>query len=281
MEKEIILYENLVEIDLLKEFWDYQKKCRESLYHLKSLKIALESVIVVDRPEEDVNKVKENINKLHSKCEVMITKYESHEKLFYNYSEKDKEAFSEVAIATDEDNFTHLKGNEILESIKTAISLKSDMDKLQIDILNLLIDESNHTIHNTIKRFKNLEIQFLSEKNKRLLYIRTNHSVDEDKIVTYKISTSNTKAKKDFAMEKMQFPQFVKRKDYTYILKYKREEYRGVDNLIIEYIGLMQKEKVYINEKRKTNLQLFFNIIITISTITTLVINILKFIYNK
>lgn len=281
MDKQIILHENLVEIDLFKEFWDYQKKCRESLYHLRSLKIALESIVVVNKKGEDVKNTKEIIGRLHNKCKGLISKYEEHEKLFYDYDKKDNEAFSEVAITSDEDNLTYLEGKEILALIKTAISLKSDMDKVQIDILNLLIDESKHTIDSIIKGFDNLKMHFLKEKNTRLLYFRTNRSVDEDKIITYKINVSNIKVKKDFIAEKNQLPQWVKCEDYSYILDYKREEYNKFEGLVIEYLGLTQKEKIYINEKRKANLQFFFNIIITISTITTLVINILKYIYNK
>lgn len=281
MDKQLILHENLVEIDLFKEFWDYQKKCRESLYHLKSLKIALESIVVVNRNEEDVKKVKEVINKLHSKCNVLISKYEEQEKILYNYSKKNDEDFSEVAITIDEDNLTYLKDKEILKSMKTAISLKSEIDKVQIDILNLLIDESKNTIDSIIKGFENLVMHFLKEKNTRLLYFRTNRSVDEDKIITYKINISNIKAKKDFIAEKNQLPQWIKCTDYSYILDYKRQEYSKFEGLVIEYLGLIQQEKIYITEKRKASLQFFFNIIITISTITTLVINLLKYIYNK
>ena len=281
MDKQIILHENLVEIDLFKEFWDYQKKCRESLYHLKSLKIALESILVVNRNEEDAKKVKEVINKLHSKCNVLISKYEEQEKILYNYSKKNDEDFSEVAITIDEDNLTYLTDKEILKSMKTAISLKSEIDKVQIDILNLLIDESKNTIDSIIKGFENLVMHFLKEKNTRLLHFRTNRSVDEDKIITYKINISNIKAKKDFIAEKNQLPQWIKCTDYSYILDYKREEYIKFEGIVIEYLELTQKEKIYITEKRKAGLQLFFNIIITISTITTLVINILKYIYNK
>ncbi|HBJ1652393.1 hypothetical protein [Clostridium botulinum] len=281
MDKEIILHENLIEIDLFNEFWDYQKKYRESLYYLRSLKIALESIIVINRIEVEVNKVKDTINKLYNQCEVLINKYKNYEKSFYKENKKDNDIFNEIAITTTEDSLIYLEGKEILELTKTAIGLKSEIDKLQIGILSLLINESKNTIDTIIKGFKNLETQFLNEKNTRLLYIRNNHSVDEDRIVTYKINVNNIKLKKDFTSEKIQLPQCFKCTDYTYILDYKREEYRKFDDFVMQYIGLIEKEKKYISEKRKSNLQFFFNIMITISTITTLIINVFKFIYGK
>lgn len=281
MNKELILHENLIEVDLLNDFWEYQKKSRESFYYLSSKNIQLESVIVLNnRSENESNKIKAEIQRLYNESKSLIVEYKQHDSFSKKMNEEDHNSIKEVAITNVKDDLTYLDGKRIVELFENCIKLKCEMDKMQLEILHLLIEESKNLIQCIIKGFKNLENKFLIEINESLLSVQTNHSVDEDKIITYCINIKNQSHRKDMIKEGVDFPRNFKCVDYTYVLTKKREEYKKFNRLVIENLGLVETEMVFRNEKKRNNLQFFFNVIVTISTIITLIITILQVIYN-
>lgn len=277
-EERFILHENLVQVDLLEDYWKYQKKLRESYYYLKSIFIKLTNngfAYLKEKDElEQLNK-KERIDSLVIKAKKLMDEYEDYDKAFLteekeclNYMVENQENnVSELIAATlENDDFPDISDTMLLENTLLAINLKCSIDSVQIELLTLVTDETFKIIDNLISKSNRLKNHYMYYRNKQLCEYQLSHSADEDRINTYKIDISEGKYKKDCNLI---YPIYYKKRDHSYNLNFERERYRNANDLLMTYLRMVNEDEENKKREKRDKLQYWFNIVIGIMTIVT------------
>lgn len=277
-EERFILHENLVQVDLLEDYWKYQKKLRESYYYLKSIFIKLTNngfAYLKEKDElEQLNK-KERIDSLVIKAKKLMDEYEDYDKAFLteekeclNYMVENQENnVSELIAATlENDDFPDISDTMLLENTLLAINLKCSIDSVQIELLTLVTDETFKIIDNLIAKSNRLKNHYMYYRNKQLCEYQLSHSADEDRINTYKIDISEGKYKKDCNLI---YPIYYKKRDHSYNLNFERERYRNANDLLMTYLRMVNEDEENKKREKRDKLQYWFNIVIGIMTIVT------------
>lgn len=295
-EERFILHENLVQVDLLEDYWKYQKKLRESYYYLKSIFIKLTNngfAYLKEKDElEQLNK-KERIDSLVIKAKKLMDEYEDYDKAFLteekeclNYMVENQENnVSELIAATlENDDFQAISDTMLLENTLLAINLKCSIDSVQIELLTLVTDETFKIIDNLISKSNRLKNHYMYYRNKQLCEYQLSHSADEDRINTYKIDISEGKYKRDCNLI---YPIYYKKRDHSYNLNFERERYRNANDLLMTYLRMVDEDEENKKREKRDKLQYRFNIMIgimtiitTITAIVTIVIEILTYKYK-
>lgn len=295
-EERFILHENLVQVDLLEDYWKYQKKLRESYYYLKSIFIKLTNngfAYLKEKDElEQLNK-KERIDSLVIKAKKLMDEYEDYDKAFLteekeclNYMVENQENnVNELIAATlENDDFQDISDTMLLENTLLAINLKCSIDSVQIELLTLVTDETFKIIDNLISKSNRLKNHYMYYRNKQLCEYQLSHSADEDRINTYKIDISEGKYKRDCNLI---YPIYYKKRDHSYNLNFERERYRNANDLLMTYLRMVDEDEENKKREKRDKLQYRFNIMIgimtiitTITAIVTIVIEILTYKYK-
>lgn len=268
MDNKIIIHENLVEIDIIDDFFHYQKICRESYYYLRSLYYELENYLfIIEKNDKIDNEIKAKIDKSKNTIKSTMDKFIDFDKKTFTHGENFVDNLKEL-----------IDFKKVLEALTFSIKLKSEIDFLQIEVLTFFIEDVIKKIELIIKGKRNLELTFLAQNKKLLLEMQTKHSCDEDRINTYKINIKNQKIRKE--VKEVNFPIYLKERDYEYELCFSRERYSLFNNFLMEYLSLSTKEEIKEKDDKKNNLQMWFNIIVTISSVGSVIMSILDYIYK-
>lgn len=270
MKKLKCLYENLIEVDLFEEFWEYNKKCRESSYYLKSLMIKLKEMMIVENENQHIDEIEKECNNLYLNGKKYLEEYYNLDNKFFQ-----KSTDSNINKLTNNESDVEINHSELLNLFSSMLVLKSELDLVQINILDIIIEINKSNIEKLIKGNDTLESDFLAELNLDVLSLESTHSTDEDKIVNYEIDIKNSKLKKELLNEGEKFPKYIKVKDYTYNLLRLRKKYVKYDKLFVKYLGMIKDEKEKEILNKRNEYQYYFNIIITISTVISLIIAII------
>lgn len=292
-QNDILLIENRVDIDLLEDYWTYQKAARESYYCLKSLYIMLTTNLIIsgDGIEEEVDKRKEKKEKLVNKSKDYIEKYEKFEKdidngeFCLNATGKLDELISETLDKSPTEGVTYCI--YLYETTILAIDFKSKFDKLQLEILEFVNRQTEIIIQMLIGDRVKLKHDFLIRLSRSLTRTQLEHSVDEDKKDTYVIGIKNKNLLNLPKVNTLGFPKYYSSIDYTYNLFREKEKYANYNELLVYYMGKVEEEKENELREKRDAMQYKFNkwivgatVITTITAIVTIVIEILTYKYK-
>lgn len=270
MKEKKIIHENLVEVDILYDFWNIQKQCRESYYYLYSLKEKLMNLTV---NQDTYNK--DEHNELFDSSKKLIEEFELLDKKIFSL---DDNITQEVAASIEDinnNNQQEMNLNITIDFIKQAILHKERIDCLQIRILKYLTKNQNNINEGVSKKEKKLEVFYLNEMYKSLFTSSFVRSVDEDKIVTYKLFTKSKEVEKDLKKEKIEMPIYLKAVDYSYVLSILRNKAKRS----IELTGQLLELSVRVSEENKiisyTRTATYVAIVSTVISVISILISIL------
>ena len=291
------LTENLEIINLFQDFWFYQKKSRDLFYELESVKLIIENL--------DIYLIEGIFDKIgepyyYDEKEMLIEKIDIE---FKKFTDSENELIGENKGETTISRLDILSFNELKkadidfyryivlteETIKFSQKIKSLLIKcyyfineVHVSIIDVLAEKLDI---GTVKK-KNIQIDLESLK-----YLRSREKTDRDKIVTYKFIIDN----KDFKSESKfinfitasldregyKLPYFFKQRNYDYYYKLSKKDYSNSHKLLHDTIMSLEDYKKEKIQEKRNNIQYYFNIVITISTIISLVFLILSYRLSK
>lgn len=261
-DEKCILIENPVNVDIIGEYIKYLKFCRESCYYLRSLLNELDNTCILEgeKSEAEINKIKNRINQLKEEAKKIISEYEE--------EDKNNGAGDEDELRQNRDGYTkEVSLSFIVDSLEKSISLKSNIDEVQMKIFKIIIGQLKESIRIIIKDYPELGRKFMLEEKESILNMQLNHSTDEDKMNNYILDVKDKKYKKYFKKEKIKLPIYFNYRDYTYNLNICRKEYKKYSVLLIKYISEVNEAEKMKTINRRNNLQFVFNIIVAIATV--------------
>lgn len=265
---ENIIRENLKVIDVYEGFFNEAKECRESYYYLRSLKNIFS--IHLCREVDYDKKVIDELNKRIEQAELAFNAIE------------EIAAINEVSIKDElMPMFTKtIKLPQMIEMIKENLDLKSKLDKLQIDILNYLINIDNKIIDELTNNKTYLSDYYIQYKFNLLTNIAFIHSTDEDKIITNKIHCNSKNIENRLKDAGIKLPVYEKIRDYSFELTRKRNEYKLCRETLLKLLEMEPKleEEIYFKELNKK--QFSYNRQITILTYIVTVFTIITLIFG-
>lgn len=293
----IVLCENPVEIDLFKEYLDYLKSMRESYYYLKSLYVNLTEGFVMcsdSLTDEEIQNRRKKLNNYRDRTKKLLDEFNDFEKnklgIENTQQVESQNVFEEIAVTKENNGDSMNTGWEFEDLVSTlfySIDKKSEMDLLQIEIINFINDETRHIINVLISDFQRLKNEFAFSIKKELVEYQMNHSVDEDKIVTYIIDVKDKDYNRILRKNGFELPLYHKKRDNTYNLIKARDMYKFYNDSMIHFMIELEKEKEKEVKEKRDKLQYRFNIMIgimtiitTITAIVTIVIEILTYKYK-
>ncbi len=223
-----IIHENLREILIPCKFFQLCKECRESFYYLESMEKIYKYQIVLKEEygPERIQHLNERITNLKDS---------------YNLLESETITGN---CANIEDNITcfdlkkNIDINQLVDLLIKYVELKSKLDKLQVDLIDYVIDFDISLIKKIVESKKDLEPYYINFMKNYLISEAFNHSVDEDKVVTYKITTKNKEIIRYFKNHNKDIPIFFKLRDYTFELNKKREIYKLCRGEFLNFLAL-------------------------------------------
>jgi hypothetical protein len=233
------IHENLVEVDVMKDLFDIAKPCRESFYYLRSLKGILSGQVFLKEDEEKVTNLLKQITELE-------LAFEHHDEAFCV-----SEIIEDQLIKYEPESFVEIEF--VFNSIKSYIDLKSKMDKLQLIVLNYLIDTESRIMGLLVEEIPYLErVEGILKLN--ILFLSAfEHSAEEDRIVSYKLFSKNHEVRKDLRTIGIELPEIVKARDYSFQLNKKRSIFQKHHESFVDLILKLPEleEEKYLKEISK------------------------------
>lgn len=225
MKYDLILHENLVDVDLIKDYFKIAQTCRESYYHLESLKHHCEEVAAEDTPSQVCN---------------FLLQVQDFRQRFLMNDVACTHSHNDYIIPPE---FCEVEADALYQKVKNNLTLICQMDKLQIEILGFLINYCRRKSKNLVKEEPLLEEIYRELEAEYFLEIMFFHSSDENKIANYKLDTKKTDIKKDLKGENISLPEYFKLSDYSFLVNKRRTEYKHWRRAYMELLRVMPKLK--------------------------------------
>lgn len=282
-----VIHENHEKIDIIKDFWIIHQRLREDYYFVNSVKEIFDGFVTFDF-KDNCNQNNTTIDEYVKTINILNEKYLNIEEKLSN--KPSKECYDEVAVDTvfDESNIEFSEGFEVLyKAIVESIELSSEIQELIVNSLKFIRTKRREFNENLIKAYKLDNISYVIMRDRDNIKQSLIRSVDEDKIINYEITCSNTSKDsiKDFRKIVNKYGNLtlgnnkkiiIKKVDRTYIIDRLIEQVQNHYDYtiqIVEAIGSVRKE----NNISRLNKNLF---IINIVAPIIGIISILPIIYN-
>lgn len=259
-----VISENHREIDILLDFYTVQQECRESYYYLNSIEIQLKNHPWVAEKIDEAT-----VSDFFKKINDLQQQFISLEQIGLGKSQ------SAPSVSDDITPFFTTRGmnlSEVIDSIKQAVELKSKIDKIQIEILETMIDNIAWLGDEIAKSNEQLTMVNAHTRLSIGMSMSFNHSVDEDKVVTHDLVCKQKEIIKEFKKQKIDLPITFKIRDYSYNLATARKHFQMCYSSFIKLLELLPQ--VELNEKQASyNKQVtWLTYLITGLTIATIII---------
>lgn len=276
LKNEGAISENFRKVDIINNFWDICKGCRESFYYLKSLEM-LCSIIITIKNELDEKIVK----KIKSEYINIEKNYDNLEKKLLQRNINKKNG---IAVSANYAGYNRklccLSTTELYDFIIKYADLKDNIDRVQIKILDFLIENRDKINNSLAKKDKRLESIYLHYYQDSLLNNALNHSTDEDKIVTYEFNCNGNESLLELKNNDIILPIYKIYTDYIYLFKTRREELKNLYELTLKLMDIDEKLREKIQIKKLNKKQYYFNIIVTIFTVIATITSIWSLTYT-
>ncbi|WP_039653735.1 hypothetical protein [Clostridium tyrobutyricum] len=277
MQNKPILSENLRKVNIIDDFWDVAKECRESYYYLQSLKNFLNNGFILkidEKYNEQFKEVNVDVAKISKEIESIDQEFTDLENPKDTCNEPNSYQYTNAYNKKIKD----IKDTELLNLLIRNIELREKIDEMQIKVLDIIIknrDLVNKSIINNNQKLDTIYIQCIEDN---LMTLAFNHSTREDKIDTYELFIEENKIKNSSKEIRINLPYRCKVRDYSYIIKRKRYICKNYIKLTLKLVDLKTKvdENEEINKLNKK--QYYFNKLVTILTIISTLCAILSII---
>jgi hypothetical protein len=258
------IIENLREVNIDVDFFQVAQETRVSYYYLESLENLFGTHICTSK-DYDIEGYRKKIEKISS----TKTEYDNLESKVFKIS-KD---YSKKKTCVDIEN--------ILNLTKDYIRLKEKIDKLQVEMLDYLLEVDKNLIELYVNKKPELELNELQMQYflKSLMKSAFYHSTDEDKIINWSLTLFETDLKKEAKKKGIILPVKLKTCDYNYMIQKKRNLYKiGRE----EFLNLIQEsskkeEELLMKELNKKQFEL--NKIVKKISIIGIIIAVIGLIY--
>lgn len=290
--KDFKISENLRRINIVDDFWELAKECRQSHYYLRSLKNFLNGSIVLKDNGKDGDKfrgIEMEVKDLNSRIVLaednfqlleasMVAKKNEHDKSRINKSTEEAAA-TQLNDSIDTDLF-YVKVSELFQLLIKFVKLKEEIDKLQLDIL-VCIGKNRSTINQIVsKKNSKLETVYTQCIENSLIETAFNHSVDEDKIDTYEFYAVDNEARAELKKSGIVLPYCLKVVDYSFNIKANRKILENYLKLTLKLLDMNQRIDEENELKKLNHKQYYFNIVVTIFTIIATICSIISLKYT-
>lgn len=187
-----VIHENHEKIDIIKDFWIIHQGLREDYYLVNSVKEIFDGFVTFDS-KDNCNQNNTTIDEYVKTINILNEKYHNIEEKLSN--KPSKECYDEVAVDTvfDESNIEFSDGFEVLYNIIVeSIKLSSEIQELIVNSLKFIRIKRREFNENLIKAYKLDNFSYVIMRDRDNIKQSLIRSVDEDKIINYEITCSNT-----------------------------------------------------------------------------------------
>ncbi|WP_443660927.1 hypothetical protein [Clostridium algidicarnis] len=220
-EKEVIMSENLIKINIVDDYWGILKKCRESYYYIVSLKSVLKGLTFV-KTKTDLDaatKYISEIDKLIKEFQNLENTYLKEDSFQMHESEINKNTVSKI-VNEFEGRFTeklnYVDELDVFISLLKYIILDEKMNKEQLEALTFINNARRQFNSSLANQYDELKELIFDYNQDILLSVYLQRSSDEDKIITYEIYSNNRDIVTGLKKSDIVLPRHVKYKDYSF-----------------------------------------------------------------
>jgi len=207
-----VIHEHIRVIDLENDFMTVARECRESSFYLHGLE---ELLLAQASP-------------LEMKISSFIRRIRELEDSFSNLDESIQtiRLFEITEKLVPFVPQTSLDGKELYEITKAYIEIRASMDKAQAEIIEYLIGFVITKINKLVEKVEQLKPLQQNYEIGARMDRSFFHSIDVDKIVTYKFHSHNHELDREFKLLNINLSEFNRIRDYSVLIEQKRQQYR-------------------------------------------------------
>lgn len=238
---DFIFHEYLVKYNIEVDYFNIQKKTRESYMYLEELKEIYFNSIEVETRTGSSNEIRRNFKR---QILDLLEEFEELDRLPYDYFQESYIQDGKVKIRGHE--LKEGKLEDIINILSSFVKLKEKIDKLQLEILKHICDQYL-IILQIITDNDNTGLDYVINLNEATMYKHFNIDTDLDRIDTIELGLAKgSKLDNMFnKKEKEILPYYLKVVNYDRLLERQRVLFKEYSKALIESMKLkaVQEEK--------------------------------------